>query len=88
MKCLEENCDKHICCAKHGKHIHNTFHIEEKKKEMRFFDQVFCRRCESKIVDCKCHPSPCPFCDKEFGFTQDWNVHLIEFHKIIERKKK
>jgi len=30
MKCLEENCDKHICCAKHGKHIHNTFHIEEK----------------------------------------------------------
>jgi len=50
---------------------------------MMFYNQVLCRICELKIGDCQCHPMPCPFCDKEFGFSQDWNIHLIEVHKIL-----
>lgn len=50
---------------------------------MKFYNQVLCRRCELKICDCKCQPIPCPFCNEEFGFTQDWNIHLLEEHKIL-----
>jgi len=54
---------------------------------MKFWNQVHCRKCELKIMDCMCQPIPCPFCDEEFGFSQDWNIHLIEFHKIgIDRE--
>ena len=49
---------------------------------MKFYDQVQCRVCESKIKDCRCHPLPCPFCPEEFGFSQDWNIHLINDHHI------
>lgn len=55
---------------------------------MKFYNQVHCRKCELKILDCRCNPIPCPFCDAEFGFTQDWNIHLIDDHNIINEEKK
>ena len=50
---------------------------------MNFWEQVICRQCEKLTVDCDCNPIPCPFCDREFGFIQDWNVHLYMYHRII-----
>jgi len=50
---------------------------------IQFWNQVHCRKCELKILDCRCDPMPCPFCHAEFVFTQDWNIHLIEDHNII-----
>lgn len=44
------------------------------------WDVIKCRVCNEFIVDCMCHPIPCPFCNDEYGFLQDWNVHLIKFH--------
>lgn len=46
----------------------------------KFYDRVICRVCSLTVKDCKCSPLPCPFCDESFGFVQDWNVHLREFH--------
>ena len=51
--------------------------------EFSIINQIHCRKCELKILDCRCNPIPCPFCHAEFGFTQDWNIHLIEDHNII-----
>lgn len=49
---------------------------------MKFYDQVKCRKCWVLVKDCTCKPTPCPFCDEEFGFIQDWNIHLRNVHKI------
>jgi len=49
---------------------------------MKFWQQVKCRNCALLIESCQCKPIPCPFCDAEFGFTQDWNIHLNKVHKI------
>lgn len=48
---------------------------------MKLYEVVTCRQCTSFIKDCKCVPIPCPFCDEEYGFSQDWNIHLMNMHK-------
>lgn len=56
--------------------------------DKQFYNQVFCKKCNKLIEDCQCKPIPCPFCDDEFGFGQDWNIHLDEVHGVdmIETK--
>lgn len=46
-----------------------------------FCDVVHCHKCNKTIRDCWCTPIPCPFCNEEFGFVQDWNIHLQKNHK-------
>jgi hypothetical protein len=67
----------------------------DKLKEMAeenakvFYNVIHCRVCHNTVKECQCSPIPCPFCDMEFGFTQDWNIHLQANHnkEIIEALK-
>ena len=47
----------------------------------KIYEVIQCRQCSLVLQDCKCHPLPCPFCNEEFGFSQDWNIHLMEKHQ-------
>jgi len=55
--------------------------------ERKFYERNNCRICKAKVKDCACHPIPCPFCKEEFGFTQDWNIHIQNNHKNKLKKK-
>lgn len=51
-----------------------------------FYEVVKCRICNYFLIDCTCHPLPCPYCDEVFGFSADWNKHLELFHKELIEK--
>lgn len=53
---------------------------------MKKFWEYRCRKCWVQIQYCTCRPIPCPFCEKEEFWVQDWNVHLNEKHEGIMRK--
>ncbi len=45
-----------------------------------FWNTYKCRKCYKLIQDCKCELIPCPWCDYETMWTQDWNAHMINEH--------
>ncbi len=49
----------------------------------QLYNQVWCRKCFKLIQDCRCKPIPCPFCEEEIWFVQDWNAHLDEKHQEL-----
>jgi len=53
---------------------------------MKKFWEYPCRICKKQIQYCVCKYNPCPFCEAEFGFVQDWNIHLYENHPEIMTK--
>jgi len=50
------------------------------KKNPQLYNQIWCRKCFKLIQDCYCQPIPCPFCEEEILFVQDWNAHLTKKH--------
>lgn len=45
-----------------------------------FWNTYKCRKCYDLIHDCLCELKPCPWCNYETLWIQDWNVHMMEKH--------